>query len=227
LLDLILTSKEGLTGVVKIKGSGGCSDHEVLEFPILRAGRRVKSKLTTLAFRREDFGLDKDVFGGVPWDKVLEEREAQESWLVFKDHLERAPSQQIQSQAKNAGRPAWVKKWLLAIFKHKKEAYTGWGQGWVTWKEYRNIVQASRDEARSAKAQKEFKVAKDIKQAGLLYRGDKKKTRENGILLLSEAGERVTQDMEKAEVLNAFFALVFTGKTSFQESEGPGSVNTW
>lgn len=46
-------------------------------------------------------------------------------------------------------------------------------------------------------------------------------------LLLNGTGDLVTQDMEKAEVLNAFFALVFTGKTSLQESEAPGSVNTW
>lgn len=31
----------------------------------------------------------------------------------------------------------------------------------------------------------------------------------------------VTQDMEKAEVMKAFFAPVFTSKTSFQESQAP------
>ncbi|GAB0199565.1 hypothetical protein GRJ2_002421900 [Grus japonensis] len=55
-LDLILTNKQGLGGV-EIKGSFGCSDYEMVEFRILRAGRRVKSKLTTLDFRRADFGL--------------------------------------------------------------------------------------------------------------------------------------------------------------------------
>ena len=48
-------------------------------FRILRAGRGVKSKLTTLDFRRADFGLFKDLLGRVPWDKALEGREAQES----------------------------------------------------------------------------------------------------------------------------------------------------
>ncbi|KAK4806252.1 hypothetical protein QYF61_013396 [Mycteria americana] len=39
LLDLLLTNKEGLVGDVKVKGSLGCRDHEMVEFRILR-GRR-------------------------------------------------------------------------------------------------------------------------------------------------------------------------------------------
>jgi len=35
----------------------GCSDHEMVEFKILREARRAHSKLTTLDFRRADFGL--------------------------------------------------------------------------------------------------------------------------------------------------------------------------
>ncbi|GAB0186650.1 hypothetical protein GRJ2_001130300 [Grus japonensis] len=44
MLDLVLTNKEGLVGDVKLKGSLGCSDHEMVEFKILRAARRAHSK---------------------------------------------------------------------------------------------------------------------------------------------------------------------------------------
>jgi len=36
LLDLILTTTKGLVGDVKVKGNLGCSDHDILEFMILR-----------------------------------------------------------------------------------------------------------------------------------------------------------------------------------------------
>lgn len=36
---------------------------------------------------------------------------------------------------------------------------------------------------------------------------------------MNGAGALVTQEMEKIEVLDAFFTLVFTSKTSFQKSK--------
>jgi len=50
-LDFVLTTKKGLVGNVKHKGSLGCSDHEMVEFLSLRAARRAHSKLTTLDVR--------------------------------------------------------------------------------------------------------------------------------------------------------------------------------
>jgi len=45
----------------------------------------------------------------VPWDKAQEGREAQESWLIFKDHLLEAQEQCIPTKkkmGKNSRRPA-------------------------------------------------------------------------------------------------------------------------
>ena len=68
LLDLLLTNRKGFAGNVKVKGSFDCSDREMVEFRMLKGGRRIKSKLTALGFRRADFGLFKGMLGRVPWD---------------------------------------------------------------------------------------------------------------------------------------------------------------
>ncbi|PKU32375.1 rna-directed dna polymerase from mobile element jockey-like [Limosa lapponica baueri] len=44
-----------------LKDSLGCSHHALVEFKILRAASKVHSKLTTLDFRRADFGLLRDI----------------------------------------------------------------------------------------------------------------------------------------------------------------------
>ncbi|GAB0203482.1 hypothetical protein GRJ2_002813800 [Grus japonensis] len=220
MLDLILTNKEGLVGDVKLKGSLGCSDHAMVEFRILRAARKAHSKLTTLDFRRADFGLFRDLLGRIPWDKALEGRGAQDSWLVFKGQLLQAQERCIPTKSKSSKstkRPPWMNKELLGKVKQKKEAYRRWKQGQVTWEEYRETVQAAREQVRKAKALIEISLARDVKdnkKSFYRYVSDKRRTRENVGPLWNETGDLVTQDMEKAEVLNDFFASVFTGKCS-------------
>ncbi|PKU32102.1 hypothetical protein llap_17594 [Limosa lapponica baueri] len=110
-----------------------------------------------------------------------------------------------------------MNKELLDKFKSKKEAYRGWKQGQVDWVEYRETVRVARNQIRQAKAQIEFNLARDIKDNKknlYKYVRDKGKTREDVGPLWKETGDLITQDMEKAEVLNDFFASVFTGKGS-------------
>ncbi|GAB0194936.1 hypothetical protein GRJ2_001958900 [Grus japonensis] len=231
MLDLILTNKEGLVGDVKLKGSLGCSDHKMVEFRILRAVRRAHSKLTTLDFRKADFGLFRDLLGRIPWDKALEGRGAQDSWLIFNGHLLQAQERCIPTKrksSKNIKRPPWMNKELLGKVKQKKEAYRVWKQGQVAWEEYRETVQAARDQVRKAKALIELNLARDVKdnkKSFYRYVSEKRRTRENVGPLRNETGDLVTQDMEKAEVLNNFFASVFTGKClshTAQVTEGKG-----
>ncbi|KFV13270.1 hypothetical protein N340_03166, partial [Tauraco erythrolophus] len=154
-----------------------------------------------------------------------------ESWLIFKDHLRQAQEQCIppkRKSGKNARRPAWMNKELLDKLRKRKEADIGWKQGRVAWEEYREIVRATRDQVRKAKALIELNLARDIKgnkKNFYRYVSDKKRSKENVSPLQKETGDLATQDMEKAEVLNAFFASVFTGKSSSctaQVTEGKG-----
>ncbi|KFU99773.1 hypothetical protein N340_10986, partial [Tauraco erythrolophus] len=174
----------------------------------------------TLDFRRVDFGLFRDLLGRVQWDKALEGRVAQESWIIFKDHLLQAQERCIPTKRKsgrNTRKPTWMNKELLDQLKHKKEAYRGWKQGQVAWEEYKGIVGATRDQVRKAEALIELNLARDIKgnkKNFYRYVSHKKRTRENVGPLRKETGDLATRDMEKAEVLNDFFASVFTGMNS-------------
>jgi len=87
LLDLVLTNKEGLLEDVKVGGRLGCSDHEMVEFRILRGGSRTISRIKTLNLRRADFALFRELPGGIPWARALEGRGVQECWSLFKRHF--------------------------------------------------------------------------------------------------------------------------------------------
>jgi len=101
----------------------------MVKFRIRRAGKRVKSKLITLDFRK----VFKYLLGRVSWDKSLDERGTQERWLIFKDHLLQAQERSIpvnNKPGKNAKRPAWMNKELLEKLKCKKRAHREQKQGW-------------------------------------------------------------------------------------------------
>lgn len=59
-MDLFFKNKEELDKDVKVWGSVGYSNREMMEFRILRGGRRTKNRITTLGFSRTNFGLFTD-----------------------------------------------------------------------------------------------------------------------------------------------------------------------
>ena len=74
---------------------------------------------------------------------------------------------------------------------------------------------------RKAKAHLGLNLAryvKDNKEDFFKYISSKRKTGETVGLLLNEVGALVMQDAEEAELLNAFFASVFTAKAGPQAS---------
>ena len=108
-----------------------------------------------------------------------------------------------------------MNKMLLDKVKHSRDAYRGWKYRRVAWKEYREIVQTPMDQVRKAKVLIELNLSRDIKddkKSFCRYISDKKKVRESAGPLQKKMGDLVTQHMEKTEVLNDFFALVFTIK---------------
>jgi len=89
----------------------------------------------------------------------------------------------------------------------------------ATWEEYRNVVRACNDAMRKAKVHLELKLARDVKnnkKGFCKYISSKRKTRGNVGPLLNEVSALVTEDTEKAELLSALFASVFSAKASPQ-----------
>lgn len=91
-------NKSWLETSCQVRGSLGCSDHEIMELKALRGGNRAKSMTRALDFRRLKCSLFRDLLGRILWNMAPERRGVQERWV-----LRKGQSQRVGNQAKMAG----------------------------------------------------------------------------------------------------------------------------
>jgi len=107
--------------------------------------------------------------------------------------------------------------WNWLELRNKRKICGLWKRGQATHEDYKYVVNLHREKIRKAKAQLELNMAikvKDNKKYFYKHINSKRNARENLHPLLEAEGNTVTEDQDKAEVLNALFASVFNSKTS-------------
>ncbi|KFQ81143.1 hypothetical protein N335_03187, partial [Phaethon lepturus] len=190
---------------------------------------QAKSKVRTLNFGKAKSQLFRDLVNRSPWETALRDKGAEQSWQIFKDTFHRAQELFIPRCKKlgNEGkRPAWLSGDLLGKLKGRKEMHRQWKQGQVSWEEYRDAARLCRDGVRKDKVKLELNLARDAKnnKKGFYRYVWKRKVKESISPLVSKTGtmdvtsKLATMDEEEAEVLNDFFASVFTGSVSSHTS---------
>ena len=115
----------------------------MVEFRISWGRNRIPSRIATLDFSRDNFGLFTELLGEIPWDKVPEGKGSQDSWLVFKECFFPAQDPSIptgKKSGKRARRPAWLKRELLGKHKWKRRVYRSWKEVLASWVEYKAVV---------------------------------------------------------------------------------------
>ena len=212
-------TREGLVGDVVVGNHLGQSDHEMVEFSIVGEARKGTSKTAVLDFWRADFELLRTLVGRVPWEAVLKGRGVQEGWALLKKEILTAQERSVPTCPKTSRRgrrPAWLNRELRLVLSRKKRVYNLWKKGQATEEDYKDVARLCREKIRKAKAHLELNLAtaiKDNKKSFYKYINAKRRTKENLHPLLDARGNLVTKDEEKAEVLNAAFASVFSGNT--------------
>ena len=94
-LDQLFANREGLVGDAVVEGHLEFSDREMVEFLICGEIKRGASKITTMDFRRADFGLFRMLVERVSWERVLKGKGVQAAWKFFKEDVLKAQEQAV------------------------------------------------------------------------------------------------------------------------------------
>ena len=205
----MITYASDFVGDIKTEGSLGCSNHALVEFTVLRDMRKLKTIVRTLNFRKASFQIFKELVSRPLSETVLRDREAEQSWQIFKDAFHKAQELSIP-QCKNSGREgtrlAWLSRDLLVKLKGKRELHRQWKQGHISREEYRDSAQLCRDKVRRTKVRLELNSARNAKNnKKYFYRcvSQKRKVKESIPPMMGKNGNLVSTD-EKAEYPTIF-----------------------
>ncbi|XP_070610299.1 uncharacterized protein, partial [Erythrolamprus reginae] len=156
-------------------------------------------------------------------EKPLSGKTTQEAWAILKNSIIDAQNNAIPMKRKNRKtktKPAWLNKALADDIKGKKAKYKQWKEGLITKAEYQQTASSCKQKIKTAKAQYEQHLAaevKDNKKRFFQHINNKKKIKETIVTLKNEEGREISDSNDQAQLLNAYFASVFTQKgTSLQ-----------
>ncbi|RMC22386.1 hypothetical protein DUI87_00700 [Hirundo rustica rustica] len=135
----------------------------------------------------------------------------------------------LQLVSRRGKHTAWMSKEVLEELRNKKRTYQLWKGGQDSQEVFKGAAKACGRKIREAKAQFELRMAtsvKDNKKCFYKYINGKRKGKTNLCSLLDKGGNLISADEEKAEVLNDYFASVFSKEmTCLQDSCPPELVD--
>ena len=234
LIDLVFSNHPDFVYSLDLHDPFGKSHHSKICFmiDIEPLNNSIASTKIKYCMDKGDYVGMKEYMTHIKWDEILREEESVDVWWdVIEDTLNKAkdlfvPKKKLnpglnKSKSKNSNNKKTYNhafaapESMLKKIKLKRYAFKTYKK-YPTVKNY-NIYARYRNqviwETRKAKIQKEIKVAKDSKEnpkAFFQYVNTKLKPKENISNLVKDDGTLTESDLEKCEILNNFFASVFS-----------------
>ena len=215
LLDLVFTDRDDNVTRLDYEMPFGRSDHVCLMFEVLCHRHSEKEGFKRKYFKGNYPEIRNDI-NMIDWENELRGKDTEESWgileSVIKESVERnVPMQKVVKTFKKK----WMTQEVLNVVKEKHKAY----------KKYRRLrTNESKDDynrtkqmaiyvTKKARTEFETRIANNIKENPkefYSYVNNKTTVRSEIAVLKNRDGELAILPHEKAEMLNTFFASVFT-----------------
>ena len=224
LIDLVLSNNPDIIQEISHLPPLGLSHHSVLIVSLnINSPMVPVSSTPKYQLEKGDFDKMRTFVGDIDWDDALKDKDVDQCWAVIEDLVQSAKNMFVP--LKRTKRINKVKRSftapgsLLAVIRQKRQAFKYYkkyptNENYENYKRLRNLV---KNQAKKAKQDVEMKVAADAKlnpKAFFQYVTSRVKPKDNIGNLEKEDGSLTLNDSEKSQVLNKFFASVFTKEDS-------------
>ena len=211
--DVVLSSNDDIVKDVEGLCHLGSSDHLMLLITMKGSVTRNVTFEEVPDWRNADFSLLRDELRGVNWG--MEGLDTLKSWSFVKEKIWEAEDKSVPKKRRRVGcRPLWMQQNVMRIIRKKKRL-------WATYKKtkdyeeylaYKKVENETKKLVRQAKRKFEKKLAKEAKKKPKMFYSylRTKTANKSSIGPLKDDGKVVSDEMGMANILNKFFASVFT-----------------
>lgn len=216
ILDLILTDQEGMITTVKTIGRVGKSDHETISFTINVTKKKEDLERRSWNFRRAKYDEMRLKMKERQWDECLADKDVNGMWISIRGFIKDCMEKYIpkrKNQRKNE--PAWMNTDIRISIISKRKAWKKWKEtgSWADKDAYKKKEKETKKKIMNSKKRVEKEVMTHRKTNPKLFYAfiNRSKTAPNRIGPLAKTGSNMVVDpKEQAQILNQYFASVFT-----------------
>ena len=234
ILDIVLSTNDNLINNVAIGPEFSTSDHRSVLFTIeCNIGLHNNSYERVPDFQRADFNKLRRILENTDWSEIYGIQDVEQAWNLFIDILRNAIAECVPMRDRrpaNNAKPKWWNIDIRNILLAKKRAYRRYKstQSQADKLEYTRIRRETKRLIKISKKLQELHIASNCKENPkefFRYINEKKVLKSTIGPLLSAEGEIVTDEREIADVLNDYFASVFTVEENRRVEAIPHQMN--
>ena len=226
-LDLVLSDKEEVIEDLKIGDKLGASDHASITFDIACDIQRSESQYVRPNFYKADYVSIKDYLQNVDWSE-MSGMDSENSWKFFMSKINHCIDKHVPVNKPNTKfkKPKWMDQYCVRKVKKKYHAWKRftYSHSYEDYEKYCKLRNSASKAVRFAKKRYQRGIAESVKISPKTFWSHvKEETKSKSTIgdIKDKNGEIKTEDTDKAEILNDFFASVFTveGNSEIPEFE--------
>lgn len=215
-LDLLLTDNENIIENLQFGDKLGASDHVSIIFNVLCNVERETNHIQRPNFFKANYQLIKDYLRQVDWNE-MNDMNTEESWNFLMQKINFCIEQYVPLKQSNKKflKPKWMDQYCVKKVKKKYHAWKRFtfSHSYAAYQEYCRLRNDATKAVRFAKRKYHKGIADSVKNSPKSFWSHvKEQTKSKSSIgdLKDKDGIIKTEDKDKAEILNDFFASVFT-----------------